>query len=169
MGQLSNLLTNNGYDKYFIEVGGEVKVSGCNPDGDYWKIGIQDPESTLFEYSLNGIVHISKGSLATSGGYRNFREKNGNRYAHIIDPRDGKAISSNLLSVSVLSDKCIDADGWATALYVLGVKDGLICVERQPHIEALFIMKNEDNQIETIFSSKFEEKTKYELISKTAE
>ena len=89
----------------------------------------QDPEATLFDYSLHGIVNIDAGSLATSGGYRNFIEKNGESYAHIIDPRNGRAINSDILSISVLSDKCIDADGWATALYVLGVEAGLSCVE----------------------------------------
>jgi len=158
---ISDVLNKKGYADYFIEVGGEVKVQGLNPEGNKWKIGIQDPEATLFDYSLHGIVNIDAGSLATSGGYRNFIEKNGKLYAHIVDPRNGKAINSDILSVSVLSDKCVDADAWATALYVLGVEEGLTCVESQPNIEALFIKKKLNDKVETIFSSKFKEKSNY--------
>ena len=84
-----------------------------------------------------------------------------NLYAHIIDPRNGQAINSDILSISVLSDKCLDADGWATALYVLGVEEGLSCVESKPNIEALFIRKTLNDELETIFSSRFKEKSNY--------
>ena len=161
---ISDILTEKGYSNYFIEVGGEVKVKGLNPEGNKWKIGIQDPEAALFDYSLHGVVNIESGALATSGGYRNFIEKNGESYAHIIDPRNGQAINSDILSISVLSDKCIDADGWATALYVLGVEAGLSCVESKPNIEALFIRKSVSNEIETILSSRFKEKANYVTI-----
>jgi thiamine biosynthesis lipoprotein len=145
-------------------VGGEVRVLGNNPDGVPWKIGIQSPDAYFLDISLHGIAQLTAGSVATSGSYRNYTEKNGKRYAHILDPRTGQAILSNLLSVSVLSDSCIDADGWATALYVLGVDEGLTYVEENPMIEALFITSTEDGQLQAKYSSGFLEKTDYQSI-----
>ena len=161
---LAELLTHEGYTDWFIEVGGEVRVLGNNPDGVPWKIGIQSPDAYFLDISLHGIAQLTAGAVATSGSYRNYTEKNGKRYAHILDPRTGQAILSNLLSVSVLSDSCIDADGWATALYVLGVDEGLTYVEENPMIEALFITSTEDGQLQAKYSSGFLEKTDYQSI-----
>lgn len=161
---LADLLTHEGYKDWFIEVGGEVRVLGMNPDGVPWKIGIQSPDAHFLDISLHGVAQLTAGSVATSGSYRNYTEKDGKRYAHILDPRTGQAILSTLLSVSVVSDRCIDADGWATALYVLGVNEGLSYVEKNPSIEALFISATENGQLQAKYSSGFLKNTDYQPI-----
>mgnify|MGYP001156930216 FL=1 len=163
---LAELMINEGYTNWFIEVGGEVRVLGKNSDGVPWKIGIQSPDVHFLDMSLHGIAQLTEGSVATSGSYRNYMEKDGKRYAHILDPRTGQAILSNLLSVSVLSENCMDADGWATALYVLGVDEGLLVVESNPGLEALFITGTNDGDLKTSYSSGFLKKTDYQPIKK---
>ena len=62
---------------------------------------------------------------ATSGDYRNAFESDGVRYSHIIDARRGSPVSHGLASVTVVADSAMMADGWATALMVLGPEAGM--------------------------------------------
>ena len=57
----------------------------------------------------------------TSGGYqRYFTGPDGTVYQHILDPKTGYPVESDLLSVSILCDNGTMADAYSTALYVMG-------------------------------------------------
>ncbi len=96
--------------------------------------------------------------MATSGDYRNYVEKDGKRYSHIIDPITGRPITHNLATVTVLSENGMRADGWATALFVLGEKDGMRIAEKN-NIAAFFIIRTDGKYTETS-SKHFKELTK---------
>ena len=81
-------------------------------------------------------------AMATSGDYRNFFEVEGTRYSHTIDPRTANPISHQLASVSVVADSCMAADAWATALNVLGPKEGLEAATRET-LNSLLISRKE--------------------------
>ena len=84
--------------------------------------------------------------MATSGDYRNRREVDGGWVSHTIDPRTGRPVEHRLASVSVIADRCLEADGLATALEVLGPDDGYaLAVERG--WAALFLSRGEDGAI----------------------
>ena len=68
--------------------------------------------------------------MATSGDYKNFFEKNGIKYSHIINPKTGYPIRHKTLSVTVLADTAVLADGWATAMLVLGRNEGMIIANK---------------------------------------
>lgn len=128
-----------GYGDVMVEVGGEVRTAGFNELGRPWRIGIERPDE---EGRVAGqAIEVSGRALATSGDYRNFREVDGKRLSHTIDPRTGHPIDHTLASVSVLADTCIEADAWATALNVLGPHDG-VAVAQENGIDALFILRN---------------------------
>jgi thiamine biosynthesis lipoprotein len=80
--------------------------------------------------------------MATSGDYKNFFEKNGIRYSHIIDPKTGYPIRHKTLSVTVVAETATLADGWATAMLVLGNNDGMI-VANKLGIPVFFISSHE--------------------------
>lgn len=82
-------------------------------------------------------------AIATSGDYRNYFEKEGVRYSHIIDPSTGKPINNKVVSVTVLDKSSMTADGLATGLMVLGEEKALQVAE-QHSIPALIIVKTED-------------------------
>jgi thiamine biosynthesis lipoprotein len=84
--------------------------------------------------------------MATSGDYKNFFEKNGIRYSHIIDPKTGYPIRHKTLSVTVLAESAALADGWATAMLVLGNNDGMI-VANKLNIPVFFISSHEETFI----------------------
>lgn len=155
------ILQEAGLENWFVEIGGEVLVSGLNPEGVPWKIGIQFPTTNPMDASLQGIVNITGGAIATSGDYRNYIEEDGNVYSHILDPRTGRAVHSSTASVTVKAPSCMVADGIATALFVMGPEEGLVWVEEMERIEALFLIRGNDDEIIEKFSSGFVEATDY--------
>jgi thiamine biosynthesis lipoprotein len=158
---VGHLLDREGYKNWFVEIGGEVAVRGTNPDGVPWRIGIQFPTTNPVVDRLQGILNLAQGAVATSGDYRNYIEQDGLLYSHILDPRSGRAALSDTASVTVSAPDCMHADGIATALFVMGADEGLAWVEKQPEVEALFLVRGADGKISEKFSSGFEVATGY--------
>lgn len=136
---------------YMVEIGGEVRVRGKNLKGQGWSIGIDDPLVAKNERKILSILEVHNMSLATSGNYRNYYEKDGNVYAHIIDPRTGYNKNHNLLSTSVLSSDCMTADAYATGFMVMGLDESIKTVEKDPNLEALLLYQ-EDGEIKSYVS-----------------
>lgn len=141
----SAALVQEGFLNHMVEVGGEVRARGVNGAGEVWKIGIERP--TAAGRSLHTAVSLADMSLATSGDYRNYIERDGVRISHTIDPRTGRPITHNLASVSVIHASCMTADALATALGVLGPDEGFELAERQD-IPALFLVRLDDGSFE---------------------
>ena len=138
--QIAVHLENLGTDSYFIEVGGEIRTRGKKPDGTPWRIGIEAPAATRLDaQAAQRVLELGGRAVATSGDYRNYWEKDGQRFSHTIDPRTGRPVGHELASVTVVSDDCMTADGWATALMVLGPEDAYNSAMKQD-LAALFIV-----------------------------
>ena len=137
-----------GYQNYMVEIGGEVRARGVNDAGEAWRLGIETPDAEARK--VQRIVQLRDQALATSGDYRKYYEKDGVRISHTIDARTGKPITHGLASVSVVHSDCMHADAWATALNVLGEKEGLELAEKEG-LAALFIVRNGEGfeEIET--------------------
>ena len=125
-----------GHTHYLAEIGGEVRARGVKPSGQPWTVGIEVPDGGVQDVAeKRTLVGLS---IATSGNYRNLRTVDGKTVTHILDARTGEPVSHGLGSVSVLDPSCMSADALATALYVLGAKDGHALAEREG-IPALFL------------------------------
>lgn len=103
---------------YMIEIGGELKVRGLKNDNQSWRIAIEKP--TEKEREIYQVLHLTQGALATSGGYRHFHLIESKKYSHIIDPRTGYPVDHNLIAVTVIAERAIDADDLSTSLMVMG-------------------------------------------------
>ncbi len=147
------ILEEAGFRDYMVEVGGEVRTGGVNGEGKPWRIGIVNPDPVQGDIEL--IVPLSGQSLATSGDYRNFYERNGVRYSHTIDPRTGHPITHNLASVSVIHKECAVADGYATALMVMGPEEALRWCE-QHDVLAFLIIREAGGQFRDAATPAFE-------------
>ena len=66
------------------------------------------------------ILELNNQAIATSGNYLNYQVINGQKVGHILDPRTLAPIEHDMLSVSVIADTCMDADAFATGLFVMG-------------------------------------------------
>lgn len=147
-------LDDAGYDRYMVEVGGETKTRGHNPDGVPWRIGIERPVTD--QRAVQRVVPLVDAALATSGDYRNYYEVDGVRYSHEIDPRTGRPIAHNLVSVSVIDARCTMADAYATAFMVLGAEEGLRVAESLG-LAALFIVRLPTGAFEERMTARFTE------------
>ena len=139
VGAVANLLEAKGIQNYMVEIGGEMKVKGRKANGDEWRIAIEKP--TPFSREVQKIIAINQQNgeaVTTSGTYRNFFEENGKVYSHIINPKTGKPVDHNLLSVTVLHDDPTWADAWDTALLCMGEEEGYRAAESN-HLRVLFI------------------------------
>lgn len=130
---------------FMVEIGGEVRVRGRNPDRRPWRIAIERPIPDTSE--IHRVVPLRDQAIATSGDYRIFYVKDGKRISHTIDPRTGRPVEHSVASVTVIADDCESADAWATALMVLGPEEGGVLAERRG-MAALFLSRCEDGTIE---------------------
>lgn len=136
---VSRLLREKGIAAYLVEIGGEIRVHGRKPSGEAWKLAVEKPVSA--GRSIQQIVAMDKGAIATSGDYRNYYEVDGQRYSHTINPETGRPIEHRLASVSVIRDQAMTADALATALSVMGYERGYaFAVERD--LPAYFIYRD---------------------------
>ena len=143
----NHLIKKWGYDVHYVEIGGEIICKGKN-----WNIQIAYPEFL----SNNGykVVVLNNHSIATSGTYNQFIEIDDFEYSHIFDPRIGKPVENNIVSVTVISNKSIDSDALSTSLKVLGKDKGLELINKISNVECMFILK-EDDILKDYYSDKF--------------
>ncbi len=120
-----------------LNLGGNVVTLGSREDGKPWNIGIQNPRATNGNYI--GIVKVTNKSVVTSGDYERYFEKDGKRYHHIFDPSTCKPAESGLMSVTIVTDSSIDADGLSTSAFVLGLEKGMQLIKKYGKAEAIFI------------------------------
>lgn len=157
---ISRFLEERGVGDYMVEVGGELRARGTNIDDQVWRIGIDKPTEELDrERGFQIIVALKDNSLATSGNYRKFwvDEETGIKYAHTIDPRSGLPARNRLLSISVITPECMEADAYATACMVMGLEDARKFVNQKPGLEAYFISSDDEGNWEVEYTEGFEE------------
>lgn len=148
---VGELLEKKGIDNYLVEIGGEVRCRGKNDKQKSWSLGIEDPTVDINEQKLLAVVRLKDLSLATSGNYRNYYEKDGRIFAHIIDPRTGYTAQHNLLSASVFAEDCMTADAFATAFMVLGLEESKRIMNNE-NIDAILIYQDESGGLKSFVS-----------------
>ena len=137
-----------GISNYMVEIGGEVRVKGKNSKGKSWKIGLERPVDTVLpsspKYNLYAALPLNDRALATSGNYRKFATSEGVRANHIIDPRTGDTIASDLLSATVIAENTAMADALATAFIVMGLEKSRALVTSLAQIDAVLVYAEGD-------------------------
>jgi len=147
------LLDARGIEHYLVEIGGEVRTRGRNPDQVAWKVGIESPAENGRQ--LARVVSLSGWSMATSGDYRNYHEIDGKRFSHTIDPKTGRPVTHSLAMTSVLHNDCMMADAYATAIMVLGPKEGMVFAEKHK-LAVLTMTRQEGSGYRRQTSSRFD-------------
>jgi thiamine biosynthesis lipoprotein len=116
------ILDRQGVDDYLVEIGGEFRARGTTAAGRPWRVAIERPVEG--RRLLGEIVVLENRAIATSGTTKDFFQQDGRRYSHIIDPTTAQPVEHPPMAVSVVADTAMEADGWATALLVLGPERG---------------------------------------------
>lgn len=144
---VADTLSVHGCTDYCVEIGGEIALSGVNVHGKPWRIGINKPvdDSLSINNTIQEIVVLSNGGMATSGNYRNFYIVDGKKYSHTIDPFSGYPTEHNLLSATIIAPDCMTADAWATACMCAGLEQAKRWLLAQPSLEG-YLIYDENNE-----------------------
>jgi FAD:protein FMN transferase len=124
------LIAKSGITDALVNTGGEIRGIG-----DDWTIGIQHPRKPG---QLIGIVKLNGKAVSTSGDYEQYFEKNGIRYHHILNPKNGFP-AQDCQSVTVIAENTLKADALSTGIFVLGPVKGLELAERYKDIEVYIV------------------------------
>lgn len=120
--QLVRIAREHGIQDALIDLGRDLYGMGGNGQHPFWHVGLEDGR---FPGTCWGGLAVSDFAVAASGdGIRRF-ERHGVRYGHILDPRTGWPVANGVRSVTVLAPTCLQAGIYSTALFVLGLKQGL--------------------------------------------
>ena len=136
---------------HMVEIGGEIRVKGCNPEGRLWKVGISKPidDSLNVNGEIQEVLMVSDIAIATSGNYRNFYIKDNKKYAHTIDPRTGYPVQHSILSSTVVAPTCALADAYATSFMVVGLDEAKKILARHKELQAYFIYTDSKGKMAT--------------------
>lgn len=128
-------LRERGIRRALVDASGDLALGDPPPDKKGWRIGIAplEPDAPPSEYLL-----LTNCGVATSGDAWQHVEIDGTRYSHIVDPRTGLGLT-NQSSVTVVAPTGMLADGYASAISVLGPKSGIELAESSEGIEALVV------------------------------
>lgn len=132
------LLLSEGCTSGLINVSGDIKAWGKQPNGEPWTVGIINPVNKNKVFATFPLIDSA---VETSGSYEKFVTFNGKRYSHIIDPRTGYP-ATGVVSVSVFAKQTEVADALATGIFVLGVEVGLNLVNQLKGIGCIMVDEN---------------------------
>ena len=142
--EVVKVLKENDVTTAIIDLGGNVYVMGHSPRGNQkedWTVGIQDPNQA--RNVVLGSVPESNMSLVTSGIYERYLEADGKTYHHLFNPKTGYPFDNDIAGVTIVSKKSLDGDGLSTAVFSMGVKEGLKYVEGLKDTEAIFVTRDD--------------------------
>jgi thiamine biosynthesis lipoprotein len=140
------LLKDGGCQSANVNLGGNVYVLGSKPDGSPWNVGIQDP----FEPrgTIIGSIPLTDQSISTSGPYERGFEADGVFYHHILDPRTGYPVQTDLASTTIISTSSTTGDALSTTTFLLGADAALELIDAQSSLKGILV----DDQKEVICS-----------------
>lgn len=120
---VAEYLRAKGCRNFMVDIGGELVVSGVNPNGRKWRVGVSKPENTT-DANVVEVLEVTDCAVATSGNYRQFYQTEDGMVGHTIDPRTGRPAVNNIVSATIIAPTCMEADAFATASMV--VSDSLV-------------------------------------------
>lgn len=136
--QIATILRARRIDNAIINIGGDVLALG-EADGRPWRVAIENPGGDqLAAAQLSGHE-----ALFTSGDYHKYRKVNGQRWAHVIDPRTGLP-KVNVGATAVIMDNATRADVASTALMVAGPQD-FVRIAKSLHASCALLLTDDDH------------------------
>ncbi|MFA6004943.1 MAG: FAD:protein FMN transferase [Patescibacteria group bacterium] len=126
----SILLTEDGFENFYIEAGSDIEAHGKNDKGKPWHVGIRHP----FKHEqVVKVITLRDCALATSR--TNIRDQ------QIYNPLQPKTKITDIVSLSVIGPNAYEADRFSTAAVAMGYK-GIAFIEKLPGFEGYLIDKN---------------------------
>lgn len=148
---IGEFLEHKNIHNYIVEIGGEIRCEGVNVEKQLaWRVGVEMPHFDGTQ-SIMKAISLKDEAMATSGTYRKYKtDEKGNRYSHIIDTKTGYPSKTNLLSISVIAEDCMTADGYATAFKAMGIEKTRNFIAVHPELKVFLIFDNDKGELETL-------------------
>ncbi|MBE50330.1 MAG: hypothetical protein CMP51_01410 [Flavobacteriales bacterium] len=141
---ISEIFLKNNVFNFLVEIGGEIRAYGKNIDGESWIVGIDKPNEKLdLKNRFQVLLSLDNMSLATSGNYRKFRELNGIKYSHTINPNTGYFANNKMLSATVIHESCMLADAYATAFMSMGIQESIAYCKNNQEVKSYFVYSDD--------------------------
>lgn len=136
--QAIKILKKNGIKNCLVVAGGDLFALGKGKNRLDWLIGLKHPRKSglILEFRC-----ANKG-VATSGDYERFKILNKKRYHHLLDPQTGLP-GNKAISATIIAPNAMLADALATAVFILGEKDGLSLIKKMKDVEGIVIVEKE--------------------------
>ncbi len=128
------VLKRGGITRAMVNAGGDTLIAG-DRFGKPWVVGIRDPNE---RDKVVLRLPLTDTAISTSGDYERYFDEGGARYHHIIDPKTGDS-ARRLRSATILASTAIQADGWSTAVFVMGAERGLAMINRLDNVDAVVV------------------------------
>lgn len=120
--RLAETVKGFGITSALLSIDGELRAIGTQPDGQPWAVAVERPDHA--HRAAHSVLALTGAAVATSGDYRHWVEVGRARLSHTMDPTRGAPLAQCPASVTVVAPSCMLADGWATAMMVLGREAG---------------------------------------------
>lgn len=130
-------LAGKGVESAIINLGGNVFVMGTKTDGSAWNIGLQDPFMERGDYFMT--VRASDETVVISGPYERYFVQDGVIYHHLMDKKTGYPADTDITTAAVIGTSSAAADSLSTAIFVLGIRQGLELIDSLPGMEAILL------------------------------
>lgn len=131
------MLKAGGFPRSLVAASGDIVVGEAPPGEAGWKIGIETLEIGHDLKDLQTVTLVNQ-AISTSGDTRRFFELDGVRYSHIVSTKTGLGLTERI-GASVIAPDATTSDSFATAVTLLGAKDGLQFIENQRGIECQIV------------------------------
>lgn len=149
---VAEIAKNNGISSGLVNLGGNVQAIGTKPNGEKWKLGLQNP----FGEGNIGILEIANCAVITSGNYEKyFVGEDGKQYCHIINPLTGYPVDNELTSVTVVGNEGKMCDALSTALFVMGKDKTIEFWKLNKNFELILITKDKNVYITSGLKNSF--------------
>ena len=141
---LWKLLSSRSVHSGLIDLGGNIVAIGRRPDGNAWRIGVQDPERPRGAPLL--ALEVRNAAVITSGVYERTWEIAGQAYTHIFNPHTGMPLDGELQSVTIVTSDPVEGDALSTAFMVMGEARALDLLRVIPGVDAIFVSISSDGE-----------------------
>ena len=125
-----------------LNLGGNVVVYGeaNNHTDGYFRVGIQNPKEPRSK--CLAVVKAKNESIVTSGIYERMLKVGDETYHHIINPKTGYPVETDVASLTIISKLSVDGEIWTTRLFGMSSHEIVETVNQLESIECIVIDKN---------------------------
>ncbi|MFP4687250.1 MAG: FAD:protein FMN transferase [bacterium] len=147
----AEIMSEHNEKNFMINLGGNIYAAGSPPEADYWRIGLRDPRD---KSSISGSLSLKNEAISTSGDYERMFIIDGERYAHIINPKTGRPVKKTA-AVTAIASEALTADFYSTAIFLTGHNRDYI---KNSPLNGFMIAKTEDKNLKYFLTENFEKK-----------